>query len=152
MWEDDLARAMEGAERRAAQRAEAIARAAAAREAAITALWRRIDAVIERINARVPKGGRRFHSEESEGPRTKVVFFGGRRLLFEVEALAYDTWRNEPVFYSDGLARVFVDPPARDLNALFCAITEQGPRWVVQPDRAPVTDETLGALLRVLVT
>ena len=151
-WEDDLAREMSVAERRASQRAADMARALAARDVKIAELWRLIDMVIERVNARVPPGSHCFHSEQTADPLSKAVFYGGRRLLFEVEALAYDTWRNEPAFCPGGLARVFVDPAARDLTALFCAISDEGTRWLVMPTCRPVTDETIGRLLRALLT
>ncbi len=150
-WEDELAREMGHAERQASRRAEGIARALAARDAQIVELWGMIDRVVARVNARVTPGGRRFHAEESADPPSKAVFYGGRRLLFEVESLAYDTWRNEPAFYPDGLARVFVDPTARDLSSLFCAISTAGPHWLVMPASRPVTDELIGQLLRVLI-
>lgn len=98
-----------------------------------------------------PRGGRRLHSEESADPASKAIFYGGRRLLFEVEPLAYDTWRNEPAFSPGGLARVFVDPAARDLSSLFCALSDEGARWLILPGRRPLTDETIGQLLRALI-
>jgi hypothetical protein len=150
-WEDELAREMGQAERQSSRRAEGIARALAARDAQIVDLWGTIDRVVARVNARVLPAGRRFHAEESADPPSKAVFYGGRRLLFEVEPLAYDTWRNEPAFYPGGLARVFVDPTARDLSSLFCAVSADGPRWLVMPASRPVTDELIGRLLRVLV-
>ncbi len=150
-WEDELARRMGQTERRAGQRAEGIAKALATRDAQIAELWLLIDRVVDRVNARVGPDGRRLRTEESVAPASKAVFYGGRRLLFEVESLAYDTWRNEPAFYPGGLARVFVDPSARDLSALFCAVSDEGARWLVMPARQPVTDETIGQLLRVLV-
>ena len=151
-WEDELARQMSQAERQAAQRAEGITRALAARDAQIAELWRLIDRVVDRVNARVGPGGRRLQTEESSGPPSKAIFYGGRRLLFEVESLAYDTWRNEPAFYPGGLARVFVDPAARDLTSLFCAISDEGARWLIMPAGRVVTDETIGQLLRVLIS
>ena len=151
-WEDDLAREMGHAERQSSRRAEGIARALAARDAQIVELWGMIDRVVARVNARVTPGGRRFHAEESTNPPAKAVFYAGRRLLFEVEPLVYDTWRNEPAFYPGGLARVFVDPTARDLSSLFCAVSADGPHWSVMPASRPVTDELIGQLLRVLVT
>jgi len=151
-WEDELAREMGEAERRVSQRAAGIARALAARDARITELWRTIDRVVASVNARVGPGGRHFHTEESTEPSSKAIFYGGRRLLFEVEALAYDTWRNEPAFYPGGLARIFVDPPARDLASLFCAISAEGAQWLVMPAGQPVTDKTIGQLLRVLLS
>ncbi len=150
-WEDELAREMGHAERQASRRAEGIARALAARDTQIVELWGMIDRVVARVNARVTPGGRSFHAEESTNPPSKAVFYGGRRLLFEVEPLAYDTWRNEPAFYPGGLARVFVDPTARDLSSLFCAVSADGPHWLVMPASRPVTDELIGQLLRVLV-
>src|SRR3954447_26742793 len=143
---------MSVAERRASQRAADIARALAARDVKIAELWRLIDMVIERVNARVPPGSHRFQSEQTEDPLSKAVFYGGRRVLFEVEALGYDTRANEPAFCPGGLARVFVDPPARDLTALFCAISDEGMRWLVMPTCRPVSDETIGLLLRALLT
>jgi len=151
-WEDELAREMGQAERRASQRAEGIAKALAERDAQIAKLWRMIDRVVARVNARVAPGAHSFHTEESTEPSSKVIFYGGRRLLFEVEALAYDTWRNEPAFYPGGLARVFVDPRARDLASLFCAISADGAGWLVMPAGQPVTDEIIGQLLRILLS
>lgn len=150
-WEDELARQMGQAEQRATRRAEGVARALAARDTQIAELWCAIDRVVERVNARVAPGGRRLHSEESADPASKAVFYGGRRLLFEVEPLAYDTWRNEPAFSPGGLARVFVDPAARDLSSLFCALSDEGARWLILPGRRPLTDETIGQLLRALI-
>jgi len=153
-WEEYLAREMGHAEDRAAQRADAIARTLAARETKIKDLWRLIDLVIARANSRVPDGRHRFQSEETDGPGpiTKTVYYGGRRLLFEVEALAYDAWRNEPAFYPGGLARVFVEPHARDLTSLFCAISDDGARWLIMPTRRPLGEETIVTLLRVLLS
>ncbi len=151
-WQDDLAREMGEAERRVSQRSTDIAKAMAAREVKIAELWRLVDRVIAAVNARAPEGGRRFYSEEATAPRSKAIFYGGRRLLLEVEALAYDRWRNEPAFYPGGLARVYVDPPARDATAFFCTISEDGARWVVMPARRPVGEETIAALLRALLS
>jgi hypothetical protein len=151
-WQDELAREMGEAERRASQRSADIAKAMAAREVKIAELWRLVDRVIEGANARVPEGGRRFHSEETDSPRSKAIFYGGRRLLLEVEALAYDRWRNEPAFYPSGLARVYVDPPARDATAFFCAVSAEGARWVVMPTRRQVGEATIAALLRALLS
>jgi len=151
-WEDSLAREMGQAEQRAAQRAAAVARAVAARDTGIAELWGLIDRVVDRVNRRVGPDGRRFHREEVVSPPSKAIYYGGRRLLFEVEALAYDAWHNEPVFCPGGLARIHVDPPARDLTALFYAVSSEGARWLVMPTRRRVTDETIGTLLRVLLS
>ena len=150
-WEEDMAREMRQAEDRVSQRAEALTRTMAARNVKIAELWRLIDTVVDRVNSRVALGRHRFRIEETQQPPTKGVFYGGRRILFEVEALAYDTWRSEPVFYPGGLARVFVEPAGRDLSALFCVVSEEGARWLTVPARRPVTDETIAALLRVLL-
>lgn len=151
-WEDDLARDMEKAESRVIRHADAVARTVAAREAKIAELWRSIDRVTERVNDRVPLGRRRFRIEDTTGPLTKAVFYGGRRVLFEVEPLAHDTWRNEPAFCPGGLARVYVNPAARGLTMLFCAVSDEGPQWLVMPSRRPLTDETIGVLLRMLLS
>ncbi len=151
-WEDDLACDMEKAESQVIRHADAVARTLAARDAKIADLWRSIDRVTERVNDRVPLGRRRFRIEDTARPLTKAIFYGGRRVLFEVEPLAHDTWRNEPAFCPGGLARVYVDPAARDFTMLFCAVSDEGPHWLVMPSRRPLTDEMIGALLRVLLS
>jgi len=151
-WEDDLAHDMEKAENQVVRHADAMARTLAARDAEIADLWRSIDRVTEKVNERVPLGRRRFHIENTTSPLTKAIFYGGRRILFEVEPLVHDAWRNEPAFYPGGLARVYVHPVARDFTMLFCAVSDEGPHWLVMPSRHPLTDETIGALLRLLLS
>jgi hypothetical protein len=151
-WEDALVQDMNQAAQRTAERSAHLARTMAAREVKIAELWRRIDLILERVNSRVPAGGQHFTCEESADRTRRTVRFGARTLAFEVEPLVYDTWRNEPAFYPGGLARVYVEPPARDLTALFCAVSDEGARWLVMPTGHPLTDEIIVLLLRTLLT
>lgn len=150
-WEDTLLQDMQRAEQRTAQRAADIARAVAARDVKIAELWRRIDLIVDRVNDRTPAGARRFESVQSDDCTCKTISYGERKLIFQVEPLVFDTWRNEPAFYPGGLARVFVDPPARDLTELFCAVTDEGARWLVMPTCRLVNDEIVATVLRMLL-
>ena len=150
-WEDELTTEMLHVEQQNANRAATIARFVAAREHKIAGLWQLIDDVVARVNTRVPPGGRQFRSEESTTPRAKTVIYGERRLRLEVEALRYDTARQEPAFYPDGLARVYVEPSAQDLSEFFCAVSPEGVQWLALPTRQPVTQETVSMLLRALL-
>lgn len=150
-WEDALVQDMNQAAQREAERSAHLARTMAARNVKIADLWRRIDLILERVNSRVPTEGPRFTCEENAEGTRRVVRFGSRTLAFQVEPLVYDTWRNEPAFYPGGLARVYVDPPARDLSSLFCAVSDEGARWLVMPTGHPLTDEIIVLLLRTLL-
>jgi hypothetical protein len=142
---------MNQAAQRAAERTSHVGRTMAARKVKIAELWRRLDLMLERVNGRVPTEGPRFICEDNAEGTHRTVRFGSRTLTFQVEPLVYDTWRNEPAFYPGGLARIYVDPPARDLSSLFCAVSDDGARWLIMPTGQPLTDEIIVLLLRTLL-
>jgi hypothetical protein len=142
---------MNQAAQRAGERSAHLGRTMAARNVKIAELWRRIDLILGRVNGRVPADGPRFICEDNAEGTHRTVRFGPRALSFQVEPLVYDTWRNEPAFYPGGLARVYVDPPARDLSSIFYAVSDEGARWLVMPTGHHLTDEIIVLLLRTLL-